>query len=148
MAQDTIASPQHQRPPAAATANMLTCNFLVSKKEFSRVLRDSYHRLKDRRGVVAWFRRCGLYPLDPTAIDWSRVMPSRPRRGTSLPPLPTPSASSWARPDATHPIQPPLSPVAPPLSPLSTGHPSLPTPAPPSPDPSTQNTPPPQPPHP
>uniref|UniRef100_UPI003AACBCED uncharacterized protein n=1 Tax=Centroberyx gerrardi TaxID=166262 RepID=UPI003AACBCED len=91
-------------------------SFLVPKKEFSRVLRDSYQRLKDRRVVVAGFRRCGLYPLDPMAIDWSRVMPSGPRRGTSSPPLPTPSASSWATPDATHPIQPPLSPVAPPPS--------------------------------
>ncbi|XP_071381368.1 uncharacterized protein [Centroberyx affinis] len=126
-------------------------SFLVSKKEFSRVLRDSYQRLKDRRVVVAGFRRCGLYPLDPTAIDWSRVMPSGPRRGTSSPPPPTPSASSWATPDATHPIQPPLSPVAPPPSPPATTTPAQthPTPAPhplsPPPVPNTQNPPPPPP---
>ncbi|KAK9539465.1 hypothetical protein VZT92_004571 [Zoarces viviparus] len=49
-------------------------SFLVYK-EFSRVLRDSYQRVKDRTLVVAGFRRCGLSPVDPMAIDWSRVMP-------------------------------------------------------------------------
>lgn len=60
-------------------------SFFVSKKKFSRVVRDSYQRLKDRRVVLAGFRRCGLYPLDPAAIDWSQVIPSRLRHGTSPP---------------------------------------------------------------
>ena len=70
----------------AGDLSTVSHSFLVSKKEFSRVLRDSYQRVKDRRMVVAGFRRCGLYPLDPMAIDWSRVMPSGPRRGTSSSP--------------------------------------------------------------
>ena len=95
-------------------------SFLLSKKEFSRVLRDSYQRVKDRRVVVAGFRRCGIYPLDSMAIDWSRVMPSGPRRSTSSPPPPTSSASSWAGPDVTLPSQHPLSPAQPsPASPPS-----------------------------
>ncbi|KAK9539437.1 hypothetical protein VZT92_004545 [Zoarces viviparus] len=79
--------------------NAVSQSFLVSKKEFSKVLRDFYQRVKNRRVVVAGFRRCGLYLLDPMAIDWSRVMPSGPRRGASSPPPPTPPASSWAVPD-------------------------------------------------
>ncbi|KAK9528062.1 hypothetical protein VZT92_014560 [Zoarces viviparus] len=86
-------------------------SFLVSKKEFSRVLRDSYQRVKDWRLVVAGFRRCGLYPLDPMAIDWSRIMPYGPRRGASSPPPPTLSASSWAAPDVALPSQHSLSPA-------------------------------------
>ena len=56
--------------------------------------------------VVTGFRRCGIYPLDSMAINWSRVMPSGPRRGTSSQPPPTPSASSWAAPDVALPSQP------------------------------------------
>lgn len=48
--------------------------------------------------VVAGFRSCGLYPLDPAANDWSRAMPSRLRRGTSSPPPPAPSCDT---PDVT-----------------------------------------------
>lgn len=44
---------------------------LVSKNMFSRVLRDPYQRVKDQRVVVVGFRKCGLYPLDPTVIDSS-----------------------------------------------------------------------------
>ncbi|XP_068567903.1 uncharacterized protein [Cebidichthys violaceus] len=107
-------------------------SFLVSKKEFSRVLRDSYQRVKDRRLVVAGFRRCGLYPLDPMAIDWSRVMPSGPRCGASSPPPPTPSASSWAVPDVALPSQHPLSPAQP--APIPNPQ-NQPPPAPPPPNP-------------
>jgi len=85
-------------------------SFLVSKKEYSRVLRDSFQRVENRRLVVAGFRRCGLYPLDPMTIDCSRVMPSGLRRVTSSPPPPTPSASSWAASDAALPSQHPLPP--------------------------------------
>ncbi|XP_028430494.1 uncharacterized protein LOC114553485 [Perca flavescens] len=92
-------------------------SFMVSKKEFSRVLRDSYQRVKDRGLVVAGFRKSGLYPLDPMAIDWSRVMPSG--RGTSSPLPPTPSASSWAGPDVTHPITPSPPPQSPPTHPIT-----------------------------
>lgn len=52
--------------------------------------------------------------MDPKAIDWSRVMPSGPHRGTVSPP-PTPPSSSEARPDAIHPSPPPpVLPVIPP----------------------------------
>ncbi|XP_032390430.1 uncharacterized serine-rich protein C215.13 [Etheostoma spectabile] len=101
-------------------------SFLVSKKEFSRVLRDSYQRVRDRGLVVAGFRKCGLYPLDPMAIDWSRVMPSV--RGTSPPPPPTSSASSWAGPDVTHPITPP--PQSAPTHPITPPSQSQPAPIP------------------
>ena len=98
-------------------------SFLVSKKEFSRVLRDSYQRLKDRRVVVAGFRRCGLYPLDPTAIDWSRVMPPgvgpphrlcQPHRHLPGPGLmlPTPKPTWHRTPESPYSCPPhPLTPV-------------------------------------
>ncbi|TNN77513.1 hypothetical protein EYF80_012327 [Liparis tanakae] len=35
-------------------------------------------RVKDRRVLVAGFRRCGIYPLDPMAIEWSWVLSSGP----------------------------------------------------------------------
>ncbi|XP_071776472.1 uncharacterized protein LOC139928027 [Centroberyx gerrardi] len=46
---------------------------VVSKKDFSVVFRHSYQRVKDRRRVEAGFRNCGLYPLDPTAVDCLQV---------------------------------------------------------------------------
>ncbi|TNN63943.1 hypothetical protein EYF80_025785 [Liparis tanakae] len=63
------------------------CPLTVSLK-FSRVLRDQ--RVKNPSVVLAGFRRFGLYPLDPMAIDWSWVMLSGPRRVTSSPPPPPP----------------------------------------------------------
>ncbi|XP_062320551.1 transcription initiation factor TFIID subunit 3-like [Osmerus eperlanus] len=53
------------------------------------------------------------------AIDWSRVMPSRPRCGPFSQPPPTPSASSWAAPDVALPSQPnpPFPAQPPPASP-------------------------------
>ncbi|XP_051264121.1 uncharacterized protein LOC127367915 [Dicentrarchus labrax] len=43
--------------------------------QFSRVLRDSYQRVKDQGVVVAGFRRCGLYPLDPISVDLAHLLP-------------------------------------------------------------------------
>ncbi|XP_056292616.1 elastase-1-like [Pseudoliparis swirei] len=64
---------------------IVSISFLVSM-EFSRVLRDTYQRVKDRRVVVDGFRRCGLYPPDPFRL----------RRGTSSLPPPTQLPFSWA----------------------------------------------------
>ncbi|XP_071760830.2 uncharacterized protein LOC139915943 [Centroberyx gerrardi] len=111
-------------------------SFVVSKKEFSRVLRDSYQRLKDRRVVVAGFRKCGLHPLDPTAIDWSRVMPSGPQRGT-LPEPPATPASPSATPAATTPSRSPQNPPS-----QNPPHQDPPSQDPPSQNPPRQDTPP------
>ncbi|XP_078140067.1 uncharacterized protein LOC139925965 [Centroberyx gerrardi] len=86
-------------------------SFLVPKKEFSRVLRDSYQRLKDRRVVVAGFRRCGLYPLDPMAIDWSRL--PHPPAAECPSGLLQPPAPAFPSPVP----QPPWPPLVPPMVP-------------------------------
>ncbi|XP_026179816.1 uncharacterized protein LOC113140229 [Mastacembelus armatus] len=78
-----------------------THSFSVSKKEFSRVLRDCYQRLKDQQLVVDGFKRCGLYPLDPTAIDPSQVMSSA-LQPENLAPAPSTQLSSCLHP--THPL--------------------------------------------
>ncbi|KAF3690596.1 hypothetical protein EXN66_Car006269 [Channa argus] len=49
-------------------------SFSVFRKEFSRVLRDSYQGLKDRQVVLDGFRRCVLCPLNPGAIISSQVL--------------------------------------------------------------------------
>lgn len=46
----------------AGDLSAVSHSFLVSKKEFSRVLRNAYQNVKDRGAVVAGFRKCGLYP--------------------------------------------------------------------------------------
>ncbi|XP_051277211.1 uncharacterized protein LOC127375248 [Dicentrarchus labrax] len=84
------------------------------KADFSGITGDLsflVSKVKDCGVVVAGFRRCGLYPLDPEAIDWSCVMPPGQRRGTSSPHPPNPSASSWAMPDVTHPSPPAITPT-------------------------------------
>ncbi|KAK7901882.1 hypothetical protein WMY93_018651 [Mugilogobius chulae] len=62
------------------------------------------------------FRRCGLYPLDPKAIDWSRVMPSGPQHWTPSLPPPAPAQPPLALPP--HLESPPSSPPHPPSPPL------------------------------
>lgn len=77
----------------AGDLSAVSRSFLASKKRFSMVLRDSYQRLKDQEVVVAGFRRCGLYPLNPKASKCSQVMQSRPHCGPSSAAPPTSLAS-------------------------------------------------------
>ncbi|KAM4620718.1 uncharacterized protein ACJ7VT_007344 [Polymixia lowei] len=105
---------------------------VVSKKKFSTVLSDSYQRLKNRRVVVAGFRKCGLYPLDPTAIDWMQVTPPGQRSGdpTTEYASPVPPASPSTAPAATPsprspntPVQAPPQNIAPAPNPPYLSHP-------------------------
>lgn len=64
--------------------------FAVSKKEFSGVFKGTYQAAKEEEGariVKEGFRKCGLYPLNHSAINNAHLMPSHsmsPVAGASL----------------------------------------------------------------
>ncbi|KAJ8349327.1 hypothetical protein SKAU_G00244570 [Synaphobranchus kaupii] len=49
----------------------------VAKGNFARVLSGPYERCKARRYVVAGFRKCGIFPYNPAAVDTTRLLPAR-----------------------------------------------------------------------
>ena len=52
-------------------------SFVVNRAHFARVFRHPYQGLKDRGIVVTGFRKCGIFPLDPNAIDVTRLLPTQ-----------------------------------------------------------------------
>ena len=51
-------------------------SFVVNRAHFARVFRHPYQGLKDRGIVVTGFRKCGIFPLDPNAMDVTRPQPT------------------------------------------------------------------------
>ena len=49
-------------------------DFIVSKREFARVLKTPFERAFSISNIKAGFAKCGIYPFDPTAIDSSKIM--------------------------------------------------------------------------
>ncbi|KAK6306978.1 hypothetical protein J4Q44_G00221260 [Coregonus suidteri] len=88
--------------------------YMVNNSEFARVFRYPYQRCKDMRYVVEGFKKCGLFPFDPSAIEGSRLMPSRSLPG---PTTASPGTSSTVPSISTS-------------SPVTTGGPSAPAPVP------------------
>ena len=78
---------------AASNLCQFRHSFVVAKANFARVLSGPYEWCKARRYVVAGFRKCGIFPYNPEAIDTSRLLPTRhPEDATGIPI--TPSVSS------------------------------------------------------
>ncbi|XP_066526699.1 uncharacterized protein [Hoplias malabaricus] len=79
-------------------------SYIVNKTVFAKVFCHPYQQLKDRDIVVEGFRKCGIFPLNPHAVDSSRLMPSTgPRSSTTTQEPATPSASSPVMASASHP---------------------------------------------
>ncbi|KAM9525235.1 uncharacterized protein ACWYII_043994 isoform 2-T2 [Salvelinus alpinus] len=76
------------------------CHFknsvVISKMDFPMVLHQPYQQCKERKIVVSGFRKAGIFPFNPSAIDWSKIVPltskkQQPQK-TATPSSPTPSA--------------------------------------------------------
>ncbi|CAB1315472.1 unnamed protein product, partial [Coregonus sp. 'balchen'] len=63
---------------------------------FPMVLRQPYQQCKERKIVVSGFRKAGIFPFNPSAIDSSKRVPSTSKKQmpqkTATPSSPTPSA--------------------------------------------------------
>ncbi|XP_038871197.1 uncharacterized protein LOC120064645 [Salvelinus namaycush] len=64
--------------------------------DFPMVLRQPYQQCEERKIVVSGFRKAGIFPFNPSAIDWSKIVPltskkQQPQK-TATPSSPTPSA--------------------------------------------------------
>ena len=53
-------------------------DFVVSKREFARVVKVPFERAFSIPNIKAGFGKCGIYPYNPKAIDQSKVAPSLP----------------------------------------------------------------------
>ena len=51
-------------------------DFVVSKREFARVVKVPFERAFSIPNIKAGFANCGVYPYNPKAIDQSKVAPS------------------------------------------------------------------------
>lgn len=76
------------------------CHFknavVISKMDFPMVLHQPYQQCKERKIVVSGFRKAGIFPFNPSAIDSSKIVPltskkQQPQK-TATPSSPTPSA--------------------------------------------------------
>ena len=51
-------------------------DFVVSKREFARVVKTPFEKVFSMSNIKAGFAKCGIHPFDPNAIDQSKVLPS------------------------------------------------------------------------
>ena len=51
-------------------------DFIVSKREFARVVKTPFEKAFSMSNIKAGFKKCGIHPFDPNAIDQSKVLPS------------------------------------------------------------------------
>lgn len=56
-------------------------DFVVSKRDFARVVKTPFERAFCISNVKSGFAKCGIYPFDPNAIDRSKIM--QPLQGSS-----------------------------------------------------------------
>ncbi len=54
----------------------------LTKKNFPLVFKKAYERVAKPETAVGGFRRCGLFPLDPKNLDFSKLQPSTPIQPT------------------------------------------------------------------
>ena len=59
-------------------------DFVVSKREFARVVKVPFERAFSIPNIKAGFAKCGIYPYNPKAIDQSKVAPSLTCSSSSL----------------------------------------------------------------
>ena len=51
-------------------------DFVVSKREFARVVKTPFEKAFSMSNIKAGFKKCGIHPFDPNAIDQSNILPS------------------------------------------------------------------------
>lgn len=51
-------------------------DFVVSKREFARVVKNPFEKAFSMLNIKAGFAKCGIHPFNPNAIDQSKVLPS------------------------------------------------------------------------
>ena len=58
-------------------------NFVVTKREFSKVLKGPFEKAFSIPNIKAGFAKCGIYPLNPDAIAKAKMVPSSLYGGSS-----------------------------------------------------------------
>ena len=62
----------------------------INRRNFTAIFREAFEKSMDITAITNGFRRCGIYPFSPDAIDWSKVrstviVPSTPSSSNILP---------------------------------------------------------------
>ena len=74
-------------------------NFVLSKNDFARVFRVPFENTFTPQAIKTSFRKTGIYPLDPDAIDKTQLHPSSTQEKITTPPSdPGPSGNSSSPP--------------------------------------------------
>ena len=68
---------------AARAMSFAKKNFVISKREFSRVLKSPLDKSFSIPNIKAGFRKCGIYPFNPDAIAAAKMVPSQLHNPTS-----------------------------------------------------------------
>ena len=83
--------------------------FIVSKREFARVVKRPLHQAFSITNIKSGFAKCGIYPFKPDAVAKNKMVPSAVHQGTSSTSdtcsdcAPEPSASESAMPSSVVP---------------------------------------------
>lgn len=72
-------------------------NFIVTKKEFSRVVKSPFEKAFCITNVKSGFKKCGIYPFNRDAVSRLKMIPSTVH-GSSLTPSSTESSSESSTP--------------------------------------------------
>ena len=60
-------------------------NFIVTKKEFSRVVKSPFEKAFSIPNIKAGFQKCGIYPFNPDVVPKSKMDPSNVHRSLLSP---------------------------------------------------------------
>ena len=60
-------------------------NFIVTKKEFSRVVKSPFEKAFSILNIKAGFQKCGIYPFNPDVVPKSKMDPSNVHRSLLSP---------------------------------------------------------------
>ena len=61
---------------AAHALSFAKKDFIISKREFARIVKTPFERAFSMSNIKAGIAKCGIHPFDPNAIDQSKIMPS------------------------------------------------------------------------
>lgn len=62
-------------------------DLIINQARFAQIIMPIYYRVMCKENAIAGFRKCGLYPWNPDAPDYSKIAPRAAQRGHNSPHL-------------------------------------------------------------
>ena len=75
-----------------------SCILVVNRSNFTAIFKEAFEKSMVMATIKNGFRKCGISPFDPTAVDWSKLTDDEAIESTSNDSVPGPSTSNGSAP--------------------------------------------------